>query len=160
VRTDYDWTTLIRRGQVEAVLNYVATGDFVVACFPGALEILNWQDLGSAGHNGFKDSSPRVFQCRYISGGHGAALTETNWEDIANFITSDSPQNSTTPERRDKQNVLVLFLGRIAPLVWVLIAGTLASAGFGLWRFNSHEPIRTLFLLAYLLIDWQILTRV
>jgi hypothetical protein len=36
----------MRRGQVEAVLNYVATGDCVIAWFPSAIEKLRLQDLG------------------------------------------------------------------------------------------------------------------
>jgi hypothetical protein len=160
VRTDYDWTTLIERGQVEAVLNYVATRDIIVACFPGALEILNLQDLGSAGHNGFNDSSPRVYQFKYIYGGHGAALTETNWNDIAGFITSDTPLASTVSGRAERQSRWVVFMGRVAPLVWCVIGALLAVPALALWLLNHHEPFRTLIVLAYLWIIWKILTRV
>jgi alpha-beta hydrolase superfamily lysophospholipase len=160
VRTDYDWTAVIRRGQIQAILNYVATADWVVACFPGALETLNLQDLGSAGHNGFKDASPGVFQCRYIPGAHGAALTENNWDEIARFIISSNPQGSATSDLANQQNGFVVFLGRIAPLVWLIVILLLFSIGRLLWGLDGHEPIRTLIVVAYLWIIWQIFTRV
>jgi pimeloyl-ACP methyl ester carboxylesterase len=34
VRTDYDWQTPVQSGQVEGILNYIATADWVVAIFP------------------------------------------------------------------------------------------------------------------------------
>ena len=159
VRTDYDWTTLIERKQTEAILNYVATADWVVACFPGALELLHLQDLGSAGHNGFKDKSSSVFQNEYIPGGHGAALSEENWDDIAKFIVSRNPQASTSTNFVKQRNRLVVFLGRIAPLVWMVVAVGLLGIGILLYLTLSGT-IRTLLIVAYVLGIWRILTRV
>jgi pimeloyl-ACP methyl ester carboxylesterase len=60
VRRNYPWKMVYAKGQVKAVLNFVATGDWVVALFPKLFEVLRlppWipyiQDLGSAGHDGF-----------------------------------------------------------------------------------------------------------
>ena len=55
VHKKYDWTHFMS-SQVEAVANYVATTDWVVALFPKALQIMRLQDLGSAGFDGFYDS--------------------------------------------------------------------------------------------------------
>ncbi len=90
VRKDYDWAQAMRRKQVGTVLNYVATNDKIVACFPGALERLRW-DLGSAGHNGFVPATEapensRLLEVRFVEGGHSAALSEEHWEAIAQFI--------------------------------------------------------------------------
>ena len=53
VRRGYKWSRPIARGQVESVLNFVATADWVVAFFPRLFEFIPVQDLGSAGHLGF-----------------------------------------------------------------------------------------------------------
>jgi pimeloyl-ACP methyl ester carboxylesterase len=110
----YDWKTRFQQGQVERVLNFVATHDWVVAIFPKLFQnaLFKWQELGSAGHDGFlKLSSPNknlsesrsyltksilqndqgkplgeIYEVTYIQGDHGAALVEDNWETISNFI--------------------------------------------------------------------------
>jgi alpha-beta hydrolase superfamily lysophospholipase len=53
VNRHYDWAKIAGNKQIKEVLNYVATADWVVACFPKALQTMHWQDLGSAGHDGF-----------------------------------------------------------------------------------------------------------
>ena len=68
VRTRYDWTSAIAKGQVEKVLNYVATADLVVAVFPRAIQMLRIQDLGSAGHDGFINKENEVEQVKYVRG--------------------------------------------------------------------------------------------
>jgi pimeloyl-ACP methyl ester carboxylesterase len=62
--------------RVRAILNYVATADWVVAYFPKAMEILRLQDIGSGGFDGFAALGGGN-QVQYIRGGHGAALTRT-----------------------------------------------------------------------------------
>ncbi len=159
VRTDYDWRMVIERKQTEAVLNYVATADWVVACFPGALEMLNLQDLGSAGHNGFKENAAGVFECKYLPGQHGAALSETNWDDIAHFIVDLIPRGSSSPTE-PRQNKLVLFIGGIAPIIWHGIVVTVVLVGFFLPRVSHSEAIQTLLVIGYIWVIWNILTRV
>ena len=83
VHQGYDWESIWSR-QVERVRNYVATNDVVVALFPRVFELLPLQDLGSAGHNGFKSEYPE--NAFYVKGGHGAALEEDRWREIASFL--------------------------------------------------------------------------
>lgn len=45
------------------MLNYVASGDWVVAFFPKAMELLGIQDIGSAGHDGFRAFQPDGEEC-------------------------------------------------------------------------------------------------
>ena len=97
VRTDYDWARHIARGKVEAVLNYVATADLIVAVLPGAWEMVNLQDLGSAGHNGFRIPHKKVFQTKFVRGGHSCPREEDNWNDIAEFIVSPVPGPNKEP---------------------------------------------------------------
>ena len=151
VRKDYDWEQAKRRGQVGAILNYVATNDKVVACFPAALEQLGWQDLGSAGHNGFvqaKSASGNLpfSEVRFVEGGHSAALSEELWDGIAQFICKGTP-----PKLRkvvETQTASVLFLGRYPLMLWVAILVALGEIAVGIWQVPS-EWFRTLLLIAY-----------
>ena len=73
VRCHFGWSEYIPK-QVMRILNYVATADMVVAIFPQGLERMGLQDLGGAGHLGFKD--PEVTN-NPIEGGHGASLAKS-----------------------------------------------------------------------------------
>lgn len=102
VRHAYDWQAAIRNKQVGAVLNYVATGDWVVALFPNLFEQIPIQDLGAAGHLGFRQARVQngvapvgIFQRSYVKGDHSAALKEENWTDIADFIVNGALPKST-----------------------------------------------------------------
>ncbi len=96
IRRDFDWDKWLTREsasrppRVSEVLNYVATRDWVVAIFSKAFQPLDFFDLGSAGHDGFDQYEPggrlRLSESHYIEGSHSAALTETQWDDIARFI--------------------------------------------------------------------------
>ena len=75
--------------RIKAILNYVATADWVVAFFPKTWEILRLQDIGGGGFDGFKTfrhGKLPVKEIHYVKGGHGAALDERNWDDIAGFV--------------------------------------------------------------------------
>lgn len=125
----YDWKTKIRNYQVDRVLNFVATQDWVVAFFPKLFQFLGWkwQGLGSAGHDGFQElqevnesdylssrTIPRpgynkgdglIYQVKYIQGGHGAALVENNWDTISEFVVNgivDPRQIDPSPQEVDR----------------------------------------------------------
>ena len=159
VRRDYDWAQAMRRGQVGTVLNYVATNDKVVACFPGALEQLRW-DLGSAGHHGFVQAQEaskdfRLFQIRFVEGGHSAALSEEHWDAIARFICSGKiprPRDMGT-QRRSAQ-----FLGKYPWVLWLAILAVLSAATLGIWQIPI-EWLRTLALIGFSWMVLKILTR-
>ena len=98
VRKHFAWNKFMP-GRVKAVLNYVATGDWVVAIFPQGLSIVRLQDLGGAGHYGFKDANVR--NLFYVDGGHGAALGAQRWSEMAKFVvTGKSPAAPQPPPRR------------------------------------------------------------
>jgi len=141
VRTDYDWARLqkvptLRNGnsglpQVDGILNYVATSDWVVAFFPKALEMLQLQDLGSAGHDGFiqlNQKRAHGVQVAYVRGDHGAALREVHWQDIAQFVVEkEVPSAKELISPRPSR--LIKCVGWICPMVWL---GILALA-IGIW---------------------------
>jgi pimeloyl-ACP methyl ester carboxylesterase len=164
VTKNYDWHNAIRQGQVDAVLNYVATADWVVAWFPGALEILGLQDVGSAGHNGFAqvgvDNKGPVFQRAYLPGHHGAALVETNWDDIAHFIVNGVPGEVPTVKVRHERSRFVVGVGLVSPLLWILILAFLGLATREIWiqPWVRSEWQRTLALVGFWWIIWKILT--
>jgi hypothetical protein len=168
VRTDYNWSQFLYSNpqRVKAVLNYVASGDWVVAFFPKAMEILGIQDIGSAGYDGFRAFQPDGDECevRYIKGGHGAALNERNWEAIASFIV-DGKMVSPPPEIYEKvrdsvDQALISNPSKVAPLLWLLLIAMLSFVARRIWSLHLSEGKRTTILLGFIWTLWKIVTRV
>jgi pimeloyl-ACP methyl ester carboxylesterase len=159
VRTDYDWGYHIARGKVEAVLNYVATADVVVAVLPGAWEMVNLQDLGSAGHNGFRIPHEKVFQTKFVRGGHSCAREEDNWNDIAEFIVSSNPGPTKSNLAVQEQNRVVVAMGHTAPLWWLGIVALLYSLGWLVVCGGRHIHHPVLAFLIYLWLLWQVVSK-
>ncbi|WGL16959.1 hypothetical protein PVT68_01350 [Microbulbifer bruguierae] len=160
VRTQYNWTTVISRGQVEKILNYVATADWVVAIFPRAIQMLRLQDLGSAGHDGFIAKKNEVEQIKFVKGGHGAALNEANWDAIARFIITGSPQEPPLPIKGRAQAWLVKIPGLVAPLIWLLIASIVYFIFKAIWSLDLGESERTLLSVGLGFLIWKVVTTV
>ena len=160
VRTDYDWGRHIARGKVEAVLNYVATADLIVAVLPGAWEMVNLQDLGSAGHNGFRIPHDKVFQTKFVRGGHSCAREEDNWNDIAEFIVSAAPGPAKSPLVIQNQNRLVVLMGCTAPLWWLVILAVLWGLGWMAVSVGGHFQHPGIALFLYLWLLWQVVSKV
>ena len=160
VRKDYDWAQAIRRGQVGTLLNYVATNDKIVACFPGALERLRW-DLGSAGHSGFMQTTEapkngRLLEVRFVEGGHSAALSEEHWDAIAQFICAD--ETAEPGKGAAAQTKSVVFLGKHPWVLWFAILALLSLVTLWIWQI-PFEGIRTLALIGFFWMVVKILTR-
>ncbi len=160
VRTDYNWSKYIEKGQVKAVLNYVATGDFVVAIFPKAFQLLGLQDLGSAGHDGF-NSNNSVSNVKFVKGDHGAALNELNWDSIAAFIVDSNPNLLPSQIASTKPSPIVILVGRIAPVIWLIILLVLILIGYFI-LFNTYwaEWQKTTAFLVYIWSIYQTLTKI
>lgn len=94
VRCDFGWPDVGQ--QVGHVLNYVGSADSVVAFLPAVFERLGlrFMDVGGAGAYGFTYAneplrSKLLFaldQVQYVKGGHGAAICEGCWSEIAKFV--------------------------------------------------------------------------
>jgi hypothetical protein len=170
VQTRYDWTRMIEEKRVRAILNYVATRDLTVAMGPKAFEMLHLQDLGSAGHDGFRigtwetESSEGKarggqFQIRYIRGGHSAAVKEVNWDAIAAFVVDGTvvqPPAALQSKRRVK---VASILGLAAPVGWLLLVTIFALGFVGLWWIDLQEWLRTLAVVLYIVALWAFWTK-
>ena len=168
VHTGYRWSELQpedqpeERWQVQKVLNFVATADWVVAFFPKAFEVLGIQDLGGAGHDGFTEASDsvRIVESdRYVQGGHAAGLQEQVWDSIARFVLIGEFQEPT-PVLQPEQALWVRAPARVAPLIWVVIFVLLLIGFRKLLRLEIREWQKTLLVLAYLWLIWTIITKV
>lgn len=158
VRTRYDWKSAIARGQVEKILNYVATADWVVAFFPRAIQMLRIQDLGSAGHDGFVVEENEVEQIKYVRGGHGAALNEANWDSIASFILTGIPQEPPQSIKGKAQALSVKIPGMVAPSIWLLIAVIIFFIFRAIWGLDMQEWEKTLLSVGFGWLIWKIIT--
>ena len=160
---DYLWSNYIEEKRIEKVLNYVATCDWVVAIFPN---FLHWfqKDLGSAGHDGFRQQHSQVENITYIRGKHNAALSEYNWDAIAKFIVEDSPDSEVLkpPEiYQEGRFNLLSIIGKFPWVIWLLIIIGLGFCGYLiLFGLSIGEWERTVIFLLYLGIIWTILTKI
>lgn len=163
VERDYDWDALLRSGRVQQIVNFRASADWVVAFFPKTLEMLGLQDLGAAGHDGFRitqRSAGLEQPHERIVGGHGAALQEQMWDAIANFVLSGELELPGSVSTSPSAVWWVKFPAYAAPLVWVLIACVLVLVLRWLWRLELAEWQRTLALVGYGWLLWMVVTKV
>jgi pimeloyl-ACP methyl ester carboxylesterase len=148
VRSTFDWERYIKSSpaQVDEVLNYAATSDWVVACFPNCFEYLGLKDLGGAGHRGFADGNGTttehlpVTNIEYVVGSHAAAIVEGNWGSIAKFVVHGHIPGSPlcgAPTGK-KHSFVVGALGRFPPLAWLLVIALVVLIPFFLLAGVQH----------------------
>ncbi|PUA28441.1 MAG: hypothetical protein B0W54_18530 [Cellvibrio sp. 79] len=156
--------------RVKAVLNLVATADWVVAFFPKFFELTRLQDLGSAGHDGFAltQSTPNVHQITYVEGSHSAAIEEPVWDVIADFVLTGNAEATNISAICNNQNACVKSFGSFPPIVWAIIAGLVYAVWKGIeWLIcaTGADPVSQAFiegvaLTVYVLLLWLVVTRV
>ncbi|MCY7350047.1 MAG: hypothetical protein LH606_05200 [Cytophagaceae bacterium] len=129
VPTSFPWDKLISQNRVTAIRNYVATSDFIVGIFPGIFELLKLSDLGSAGHNGFRDTSGKLHAIEFIKGGHNAAISWSNYEPMVNFIISPEIIETSISKESD-QNRNVVFFSKINWAVWISLLLIVFGLGY------------------------------
>lgn len=120
LRCGYEWDKV--GDQVNQVLNYVGSADNVVAFLPAVFEKLGlrFMDVGGAGAYGFdfakeplrSNLSFSFNEIEFVKGGHGAAIGEDSWPEIAKFIVTGHPPPSRTVEREG----WLKYLYQLAPL--------------------------------------------
>lgn len=162
VRCGFEWYQ--HAGRVEKVLNYIGSRDAVVACLPGLFEALRlrWLDVGGAGAYGFTpgvqalgdDVMVELKQVKYVSGGHGAAIGEDFWTEIARFaLKGDYPQRAEDP--RPLQTRVLLAAARVAtPFLLILAALLIASPVIMLLSLASDVPTYIALALALMFASW------
>lgn len=169
VRSDFCWQCIQEDRRVNKVQNLTATADWVVGIFPNALEKLDLQDLGGAGHNGFKAAAsfPAIVNNKgYYVGGHSAGIQEDVWPDIARFIIHgiEIPNVNVLESGKhitqNEQALWVVTLSYIAPIVWLLILSVLLLGFYRLFMLRTREWKKTVYIISYSLVIWTILTRI
>ena len=120
VRSSFQWPKCIVKGQVQRVLNYVATADLVVAIAPSAVRHIPKFDLGGAGVTGFKHQGENINNLFYVRGKHSAALVESQWDEIANFVVNSRVPNRNNTDFEKSQDPLVKWIGILSPLIAIV----------------------------------------
>ena len=161
--------------RLKAVLNLVATADWVVAWFPKAFQLFGSKELGSLGHDGFQRIGTGMYEIRYVRGGHGTAIEEDMWDTVAEFVLTGrkdaekvpASKRANPPFARSFWEGLVRALGRFPPLVWVAAAAIfyciwrlIALALAGILPDPSLDYAKGLATAIYALFLWLVVTRV
>lgn len=81
--------------KVERLLNIQAVDDWIVALFPGGLEVIpfigKWMDLGGLGAFG-NQYLDQEYEQRAIPGGHSAGIDDDKWDLLASFVLHEDPR--------------------------------------------------------------------
>jgi len=155
VRTDFRWQDFMPR-QVEQVVNYVATRDWVVAIFPNGLQTMR-QDIGGAGHYGF-EIQPGVTDVKHVLGSHGAALSSRRWKEMAAFVIDGELPSLPIPA--PEQPKWAKFLGHMSPfLCIVLVAAIIVGFVAIIMQFSLEGRLWLLAFLVLLFAARAVLTK-
>jgi pimeloyl-ACP methyl ester carboxylesterase len=171
----YDWQQHMKSEprRLNAILNFVATRDWVVAFFPKLFQFFGSQDLGSLGHDGFyvKLMGPDMHQAKHVEGGHGAAIVEPMWDMIADFVITGKTDTEQFPCKGAIDSPferLVKWVGRIPLIAWIAAGfaaylvwiGIRCLIGIAVADPVSEAFITGMALVLFFLSLWLILTRV
>lgn len=100
VHPAFDWKTPVAERRLRNFHNARGGTDGVVALLPKSLEYFS--DLGGGGFDGFEqietDSAELTQSKRYARNGHGGAIAEDHWGEIAQFIVTGAKPFATIGE--------------------------------------------------------------
>lgn len=126
VRRDYQW---LQCSQADKILNYVGSSDSVVAFLPAVFEKLKLRrlDVGGAGAFGFEQQGTSMHEIEFVDGGHGVAISEPFWLEIAAFSLQGTVPTRPTISRKESLKRLYT-LAPIVTLFGALAAVALLAA--------------------------------
>ena len=127
VPTDFAWDHHVKNKRVEAIRNYIATSDWVVGVFPGFYESIGLSDLGSAGHNGFRDDEGKRHAVTFIKGEHNAAIAEDNYDAMIRFVIDGGLGEVPGGLLAEQRNTFVVVTSRFNWVVWIILTGIIIS---------------------------------
>ncbi len=140
VHPHFDWSTKISQRSVDRFHNARGATDWVVALLPKSVEYFT--DLGGAGFDGFivpDCHNNKITQSEYFAkGGHGGAIQEGHWSEIAKFIvTGKKPFASDEPgglfQQKQARWLDIFSRFRIGIPLAFTIAALLGLFVFSLW---------------------------
>jgi hypothetical protein len=138
---EYEWTEIIRRGQVtERIHNDQSVDDVPVGWLCAALRGLGMRDVGTAGVFGFDEQPTLLVEHRGFRGGHGAALKpelddqgaqakQPGIDHVARFLLGR--HDDADPEPVGKQNT-----------AFATISGLAGTASLPLLATGTYHAVR------------------
>jgi len=141
VRQDFDWGRILRDKQVKEVRNYVAADDNIVAWFPRFFELpisfFFYNDLGSAGFNGFEPEVSGLRNIRYLKGGHGAILKKRTAE-IAHYLVHGRGEPAA-PDTSKQQTFAKAGSSGVTVALWAVLGWLIIWVGWNV-VMSAPEP--------------------
>src|SRR5450631_2298018 len=152
VPTQYDWAGLISAERVTGrIWNICADADWVVAIFPQLFQQISdlmklkaepgLFDIGSAGFHGFRHGAGdegRLFNLKYIAGGHGAAFEPAMVGPIATYVAVDPALDFIQrwrPDDRPEPSRLE-FISNLSWLIWIVGISLIVAVGVVAYQFG------------------------
>lgn len=127
IKKDFRWDHYIGQSRISSIYNLIATNDLVVGIFPKTLQALRLQDLGSGGYDGFTNL-PDNDQLRCITGGHGAAVVEDFWDELAYLCVYGQPSGRLL-KRRQQRSYPVKLVGSMPVLTFGILVAIVVGIG-------------------------------
>lgn len=132
--SDYPWGQRRAWGQASAVRSDRAADDVVVAVFCNALRGVGMTDIGTSGWSGFDDSGGVEHEVAWYRGGHSAALTKANLDNVADFLATGRMTDSASIGADGPSRGMAL-LSQLAPWLARLALGLIILVSVRwLWR--------------------------
>ncbi|CCJ07990.1 alpha/beta hydrolase [Methylocystis sp. SC2] len=134
----FPWDAYVAEGRVKAIRNDVASDDWVVGVFGSFFEFFSenlavtmgtFGEIGTSGFHGFTNNAAHEFENKFFSGGHGAALSPTNFSSLAKFLVSGH-SNVDSNQLASRQSNWIIWLSKFSVLLIIAATGFIIAIGF------------------------------
>lgn len=143
VRRDYPWSRWRDADRLDAIQNYRAASDYVVAIFPRFFELIRenlpvmQNDIGSGGFLGFQDAIGNAHEVT-VRGGHGGALDPRNHEPIVRFVVRGDAA-AANDLIVDRLHSGAFLASRLCWAIWASLAAGAVALGVGaVWLLSPQ----------------------
>ncbi|MGE5304025.1 MAG: hypothetical protein ACM3TN_11980 [Alphaproteobacteria bacterium] len=135
---NYPWAQIFDRDQVKILRNDRANRDVPVGILCSALRGFGMRALGTAGVDGFDFNDERTSEVFYYDGGHSKALSESNIENLVDYLLSGFGDDKKREELCQNRPAPIFgFCSRTAPLLAYVLLGAL---GVLIWCLVDSWP--------------------
>ena len=147
---NYDWRTIMRRGQLLRLYNLRANRDFPVSFLVSGLRGLGMRDIGPSGYVGFSCAEPHFKEeLFWYDGGHNSPVESHHLGSLADFALQPDTLRPTRLVEREFTRTFAAF-PRLAP--WIFRLGLGSTAVAAAWWIGSDLHLLRLAVLGMIVV--------